>query len=59
MIEAYGHVGIEWQGVNYTLSPTLANIARLGSPKEIIDLFQDWISEINPVWKFKRLDCDG
>ncbi len=54
MLTQYGHVGIEWAGVNYTLSPTFANIAKLGSPAEIIDSFKSFIVETDPVWKFQK-----
>ncbi len=54
MLTQYGHVGIEWRGVDYTLSPTFANIAKLGSPAEIIDDFQSFITQVNPVFKFNQ-----
>ena len=64
MLLAYGHAKIEWQGVTYSLAPTFANIAKIGSPSEIVDDFKSFISSINPVYKFNialsvlRACCD-
>lgn len=44
MLTAYGHAQIEWQGDKYRLAPTFANIAKLGSPVEIVELFKSFIS---------------
>ena len=36
MLTAYGHVKIEWGDKVFNLSPSLVNIAKIGSPKEIV-----------------------
>ena len=52
MLTAYGHSKIEWGDKTFNLSPTFANIAKIGSPTEIIDTFKSFISESNVVFKF-------
>jgi len=52
MLLAYGHAEIEWQGVKYCLAPTFANIAKIGTPKEIIDDFKAFISTNSFWYKF-------
>jgi len=44
MLLAYGHAEIEWQGVKYRLAPSFANIAKMGSPVEIVELFKSFIT---------------
>ena len=44
MLLGYGHAEIEWQGVKYRLAPSFANIAKLGSPIEIVELFTSFIA---------------
>ena len=51
MMTKYGHVCIEWGGVEYRLTPSLKNIATIGSPKEIVDDFKRFLS-CGPVWRF-------
>ena len=51
MLTEYGHVGVRWQDTQYVLSPSFINISKLGSPKEIIDDFKQFI-ESNDIWKF-------
>lgn len=51
MLTEYGHARIRWQGVEYTLSPSLLNISKLGSPTEIIEDFKQFI-EASVIWKF-------
>lgn len=64
MLLAYGHAKMEWQGVEYTLAPTFANIAKIGSPSEIVEDFKSFITTINPAYKFNialsvlRACCD-
>lgn len=52
MLLSYGHAEIEWQGVKYRLAPTFANIAKIGTPKEIIDDFKSFITNLNVIHKF-------
>ncbi len=52
MLTAYGHSKIEWGDKTFNLSPTFANIAKIGSPTEIIDTFKSFISASNVVFKF-------
>jgi hypothetical protein len=52
MLLAYGHAEIEWQGVKYRLAPTFANIAKLGSPVEIVELFKSFTLSGAPWHKF-------
>jgi len=52
MLLAYGHAEIEWQGVKYRLAPTFANIAKLGSPVEIVELFKSFVSPGADWYKF-------
>tara|TARA_R100000951_G_C2639886_1_gene180579 strand:- start:212 stop:787 length:576 start_codon:yes stop_codon:yes gene_type:complete len=52
MLTAYGHVKIEWGEKIFNLSPSFVNIAKLGSPKEIIDTFKDFIASSNLIVKF-------
>jgi len=49
MLLAYGHAEIEWQGEKYRLAPTFANIAKLGTPIEIVELFKSF-SNTDIVW---------
>lgn len=49
MLLAYGHAEIEWQGEKYRLSPSFANIAKLGSPVEIVELFNSFTS-LGAAW---------
>ncbi len=51
MLTEYGHAKVRWQGKDYTLSPSLINISKLGSPKEIIDDFKQFV-EASVIWKF-------
>lgn len=51
MFTEYGHAEIRWQDTKYILSPSFINIAKLGSPKEIIDDFKIFV-EASAVWKF-------
>lgn len=44
MLLNYGHACINWEGEQYMLTPSFANIAKLGTPKEIIDTFKTFIS---------------
>lgn len=43
MLLNYGHAKISYQGESYVLSPCFSNIAKLGKPTEIIDLFKRFI----------------
>jgi len=52
MLVAYGHTKIEWGDKEFILSPTFANIAKIGTPTEIIDTFKQFISARNLVFKF-------
>lgn len=52
MLAAYGHVKIEWGDKVFNLVPSFVNIAKLGSPKEIIDTFKDFITSTNLIVKF-------
>lgn len=52
MLLEYGHAEIEWEGVKYRLSPTFANMSKIGSPVEIIEDFKSFISTMNVVHKF-------
>lgn len=52
MLAAYGHVKIEWGDKVFNLVPSFVNIAKLGSPKEIIDTFKDFIASTNLIVKF-------
>ncbi len=52
MLLQYGHCEIEWQGETYRLAPTFANIAKIGSPVEIIDDFKSFISTSSIMQKF-------
>ncbi len=52
MLLAYGHAQIEWKGVKYRLSPTFANIAKIGTPTEIIEDFKSFISTMSITHKF-------
>ncbi len=52
MLVNYGHASISWQGEKYTISPTFANIAKIGTPTEIIDDFKSFISTVNVWHKF-------
>lgn len=52
MLTAYGHTKIEWCDRVFILSPTFANIAKIGTPTEIIDTFKQFISASNLVYKF-------
>ena len=52
MLLSYGHAKLEWLGVEYILSPSFANIAKLGSPSEIVDDFKSFITTTSPVYKF-------
>lgn len=44
MLLEYGHARIKWGGETYNLTPSFSNIAKLGKPKEIIDLFKSFIA---------------
>ena len=52
MLLTYGHAEIEWKGVKYRLSPTFANIAKIGTPKEIIEDFKSFITTLSLSHKF-------
>tara|TARA_R110000823_G_scaffold66289_1_gene155252 strand:- start:102 stop:680 length:579 start_codon:yes stop_codon:yes gene_type:complete len=52
MLTAYGHVKIEWGDRVFNLVPSFVNIAKLGSPQEIIETFQDFIASNNLIVKF-------
>ena len=52
MLTAYGHSKIEWGDKVFILSPSLANIAKIGSPSEIVDTFKQFISSTHLVTKF-------
>lgn len=52
MLTAYGHVKIEWGDKVFNLSPSFVNIAKIGSPKEIINTFTDFIGATNLIVKF-------
>ena len=52
MLLQYGHCEIEWQGEKYRLAPTFANIAKIGSPLEIIEDFKSFISTWSVMQKF-------
>ena len=52
MLTAYGHSKIEWGDQEFILSPSLSNIAKIGTPTEIIDTFKQFISATNLVFKF-------
>lgn len=52
MLTAYGHTKIEWGDKEFILSPSFINIAKIGSPVEIIDVFKQFISSTNIVFKF-------
>lgn len=52
MLLNYGHAKIEWQGVEYNLAPTFANIAKIGTPTEIISDFKSFVSTLNYMHKF-------
>lgn len=51
MLTEYGHTKVRWQGKEYTLSPSLINISKLGTPTEIIEDFKQFI-EASVIWKF-------
>lgn len=51
MLTRYGHGEIKWGGDVYRLSPTLANISKLGTPKEIVDDFKMLLSS-SANWRF-------
>lgn len=57
MLLAYGHASIKWQGEEYRLAPTFANIAKIGTPTEIIDDFKSFISTMNVGHKFNIALC--
>jgi hypothetical protein len=57
MLLAYGHAEIEWQGDVYRLAPTFANIAKLGSPVEIVELFKSFSSPGAQWHKFNIAVC--
>ena len=52
MLLAYGHAKIEWKGLEYSLAPTFANIAKIGTPAEIVEDFRSFVSTSNPIHKF-------
>ncbi len=52
MLTAYGHTKIEWGEKVFILSPTFSNIAKIGTPTEIIDTFKQFISSTHLVTKF-------
>jgi hypothetical protein len=52
MLTAYGHTKIEWGEKEFILSPSFINIAKIGSPTEIIDIFKQFISSTHLVTKF-------
>ena len=52
MLTAYGHVKIEWGDKVFNLSPSFVNIAKLGTPTEIIETFKDFIGATNLIMKF-------
>lgn len=52
MLLSYGHAKIKWQGEEYNISPTFSNIAKLGSPTEIIEDFKSFISTVSVWHKF-------
>jgi len=52
MLKNYGHASIKWQGEEYHLAPTFANIAKIGTPTEIIYDFKSFISTDNIWHKF-------
>ena len=64
MLTQYGHGEIKWGGEVYRLAPTFINIAKLGTPSEIIETFKHFIAEKNVVHKFNcalnivRTCCD-
>lgn len=43
MLVNYGHAKISYAGEDYILSPSFSNIAKLGTPKEIIATFKRFI----------------
>lgn len=62
MHTTYGHVKIGYGGDDYILSPSLKNIASLGTPIEIIETFKDFVNPSTPTFykliiAFKVLDC--
>lgn len=44
MLLDYGHAKISWKGEEYNLTPSFSNIAKIGRPKEIIDMFKRFIT---------------
>ena len=64
MLTQYGHGEIKWGEQVYKLTPSFINIAKLGTPKEIIETFKHFIVERNIVHKFNcalsivRACCD-
>lgn len=52
MLINYGHVKINWRGEEFILSPTFANISKIGSPTEIIEDFKSFITTLNVMHKF-------
>ncbi len=52
MLLEYGHVMISYDGVDYTLTPSFSNIAKLGKPKEIISKFKRFVSLDNNLAKW-------
>lgn len=57
MLTAYGHASIKWQGEEYRLAPTFSNIAKIGTPTEIIEDFKSFISTVNIGHKFNISLC--
>ena len=52
MLTAYGHAKIEWEGRAFNLSPSFVNIAKIGTPPEIIETFKDFVSTTHLITKF-------
>ena len=52
MLTAYGHARIEWEGRVFNLSPSFVNIAKIGTPPEIIETFKDFVSTTHLITKF-------
>lgn len=52
MLTSYGHAKIEWNGDTYCLSPTFVNMAKIGSPTEIIEDFKSFITTSSFAHKF-------
>lgn len=52
MLTAYGFGEIKFGDASYKLSPTFKNISKLGTPKEIIELFRDFVGATSAMSQY-------